>query len=67
MNLDITNVAQLYRDIEKLSLFDLKQLHLAIYNLLDDPARNLAVKRLLKPGMKIRHGSKSTVFSEHWA
>lgn len=55
MNLDTTSVTRLYENVEKLSLFDLKQLHLAIYNLLDDPGRNFAVKRLLKPGMKIHY------------
>lgn len=28
---------------------------MAIYNLLDDPERNLAVKRLLKPGMRVHY------------
>ena len=48
-------VNRLYEDIDKLSLFDLAQLHLSMYNLLNDPEKNLAVKRNLKPGMRIKY------------
>src|SRR3990167_2106900 len=48
-------VNRVYEDVDKLSLFDLAQLHLSMYNLLNDPEKNLAVKRHLKPGMKIKY------------
>ncbi len=51
------NINRVYEDIEKLSLFDLKRLSSAIYNLLDDPKRNIAVKRHLKIGMTIYYES----------
>lgn len=57
MNNQIKNINQVYDDVEKLSLFDLKRLSSAIYNLLEDPKRNLAVKKCLKVGMTIYYES----------
>ena len=59
MNNSAVDINRLYSEIEKLSLFDLKQLNRVIYNLLEDPERNLAAKRLLKPGMKISYFSST--------
>ncbi len=55
MNHNAVDINRLYSEIEKLSLFNLKQMNQFIYNLLEDPERNLAAKRLLKPGMKISY------------
>lgn len=57
MNNDMANINQVYENVEKLSLFDLKRLYSAIYNLLEDPERNMAVKRCLKVGMTIYYES----------
>ena len=57
MNNEITNINRVYEDVEKLSLFDLKRLSSAIYNLLEDPKRNMAVKNNLKIGMTIYYES----------
>ena len=45
------------------SLFELNRLRCAINRLLDDPARNEAIKRQLKPGMNITYfcGDKNTL------
>ena len=57
MNNQMKNINQVYDDVEKLSLFDLKRLSSAIYNLLEDPKRNLAVKQCLKVDMTIYYES----------
>ncbi len=60
MNHNPVDMNKLYQEIEKLSLFNLKQLNNAIYHLLEDPDRNLAVKRQLKLGMTISYFSTET-------
>lgn len=60
MNHNFVDINRLYQEIDNLSLFDLKQLNRVIYHLLDDPDRNLAVKRHLKIGMTISYFSSET-------
>ncbi len=50
-----TDINSIYKQIETLSLFDLTRLHSAIYQLLDDPEKTLALKRHLTPGKKVSY------------
>lgn len=61
---EIMNVNRVYEEVEKLSLFDLNQLYNTISNLLDDPERNMAVKRNLKVGMTIYYESSDRTMTE---
>ncbi len=45
----------LYQQIEKLSLFDLRQLHHSMFNLLEDPNKLLSAKQQLKIGMTVSY------------
>lgn len=64
MSQHATQYNQVYEAVEKLSLFDLKNLEDALSNLLDDPERNLAVKRHLKPGMTIYYKKSNQTMVE---
>ena len=64
MNHEVAHINRIYEDVEKLSLFDLKQLYNTISNLLDDPERNLAVKRHLKIGMTVYYESSDRIMIE---
>ncbi len=45
----------LFKQIENLSLFELSRLNCAIFNTLNDPYRNLAIKKHLRVGMKVQY------------
>ena len=64
MNNEITSINKVYAEVEKLSLFDLKRLYSAIYNLLEDPKKNMAVKQHLKIGMHIYYESDEKKMTE---
>lgn len=49
------DVNTIFKQIEKLSLFELSRLNCAISNTLNDPGKNLAIKRHLRVGMKIHY------------
>ena len=51
----MANFNSILEQIEPWSLFEINRLHSALGNLLDDPARNEAIKRQLKVGMKITY------------
>jgi hypothetical protein len=49
------SLVSLYQEIEKLSLFDIRQLRYAMLKLVEDPDRLLAAKRHLKVGMTVSY------------
>jgi hypothetical protein len=51
----MTNINNIFKQLEPLSLFELSRLNDAISNILDDPARNEMIKIHLKIGMKITY------------
>jgi hypothetical protein len=53
MNQNDDLLSRLLEDLDRLSLFDLRQVQRFVGHLLEDPERNLAVKKLLRPGMEI--------------
>lgn len=53
----MTDINTVFKQLESLSLFELNRLHSAISILLEDPARNEAIKYHLKIGMKITYFS----------
>lgn len=50
-----TELMNLYQEIEKLSLFHLRQLRHAMFNLLEDPNKLLDAKQHLKVGMTVSY------------
>lgn len=53
----MTDINSIFKQLEFLSLFELSRLRCAISMVLDDPARNEAIKYHLKIGMKITYFS----------
>lgn len=53
----MNNINLIFEQLKSLSLFELNRLSSAISKILDDPARNEAIKRHLKIGMKITYFS----------
>jgi len=51
----MANFNDILEQIESWSLFEIRRLSSAIHKLLDDPARNEAIKRKLKIGMPITY------------
>ena len=51
----MANFNSILEQIEPWSLFEINRLNSALRNFLDDPARNEAIKRQLKVGMKITY------------
>ena len=55
INQTAVDVNTIFKQVEQLSLFELSRLNYAIANTLNDPEKNLSIKRHLRVGMKIHY------------